>query len=116
MMTDRAPERAQSPAYLTLRASARRLLRFVETEIARQGGGSVTLYADQFAVVGSVRVVLPGLSELQGLGLIDCKRFPKRYAINLSDRWRNIATVEQAMTVSAVARAQRMPQPPSVSA
>jgi hypothetical protein len=98
-------ERMQSPAYLTLRASARRLLRFVETEIARQGGGAVTIFADQFVVVGSVRVVLPGLSELQGLGLIDWQRFPKRYVIGLSDRWRNIATAKQAMTVSTVARA-----------
>jgi hypothetical protein len=91
---------------------------FIETEIARQGGGPVTLYADQFSVVGSVRVVLPGLSELQGLGLIDWKRFPKRYVIGLSDRWHNIATVEQAMGVSAVARVRGMPpsKPASVSA
>ena len=32
---------------------------------------AVTLYAGQLAVVGPVRVVLPGLSELHGLGLIE---------------------------------------------
>jgi hypothetical protein len=66
----------------------------------------VTLYADQFAVVGSVRVVLPGLSELHKLGLIDWERFPKRYVIGLSNRWRSIATAKQAMSVSALARRQ----------
>jgi hypothetical protein len=37
--------------------------------------GNVTLYADQLAVVGSVRVVLPGLSELNALGLIRDARY-----------------------------------------
>jgi hypothetical protein len=36
---------------------------------------NVTLYADQLAVVGSVRVVLPGLSELNALGLIRDARY-----------------------------------------
>jgi len=36
-MTD--PRRTQSHAYLVLHASARRVLRLVESEIARQGGG-----------------------------------------------------------------------------
>jgi hypothetical protein len=86
------------------------LLLFIEGEIARQGGGgSTTLHADQLAVVGSVRVVLPGLSELHGLGLIDWRRYPKRHVIALSDRWHDIETPRQAMTVSATARTQRMP-------
>ena len=71
-------DRTQSPAYEALRASSRRLLLFIEGEIARQGGGRVTIYADQFAVVGSIKVVLPGLSELHALGLIDVKRHTKR--------------------------------------
>jgi hypothetical protein len=117
-MADRAPKKCKSPAYLALRASARRLLMVIETEIARQGGGTVTFHADQLAVIGSIRVILPGLNELAGLGLIDCKGLPKRYVIGLSDRWHNIATAEQAMSISAVARTQRMPpsQPASASA
>ena len=74
IMTQRADVK-QSPAYEVLRASSRRLLMFIEQEIARQGGGNVTLYADQLAVVGSVRVVLPGLSELNALGLIRDARY-----------------------------------------
>jgi hypothetical protein len=72
-------ERTQSPADQVLRASSKRLLMFIEQEIAHSCGGSVTLYNDQFAVVGSVKVVLPGLSELHALGLIDVTRFPKRH-------------------------------------
>jgi len=112
-MADRIPERTQSPAYRTLRASSRRLFKFIEREIARSDGGPVTLYSDEFEVVGSVRVVLPGLSELQGLGLIDWQRFPKRHVISRSDRWRDIETAKQAMIVSAIARGQRMPLLPT---
>jgi len=74
-MADGTPERTQSHAFAVLRPSSLRLLLFIEGEIARQGGGPVTLYIDQFAVVGSIRVVLPGLSELTGLGLIDWHGF-----------------------------------------
>jgi hypothetical protein len=80
----RMSERTQSPAYLTLRPSSRRLLAFIEGEIARGGGGPVTLYADQLAVVGSRNVLPPGLSELRGLGLIDWQRFPKRHSRQVS--------------------------------
>jgi hypothetical protein len=49
-------ERKQRP----IKSSAHgRLLMFVEQEIARQGGSPVTLYADQFALVGWVKVVRP---------------------------------------------------------
>jgi hypothetical protein len=121
-MAERTPAKTQSHAFAVLRASSKRLLTFIETEIARNGGGPVTLYADQFAVVGSVKVVVPGLSELHGLGLIDWQRHPKRHVISLSARWRMIETAKQAMIVSATARVQRMPllptpsQPASVSA
>jgi hypothetical protein len=107
-MVERPLERMRSPAYLALRASTRRLLLFVETEIARQGGGAATIFADQFAVVGSVRVILPGLSELQGMGLIDVERHPKKYICKVSHRWRSIATAQQAMSISAVTRVQRV--------
>ena len=42
-----AMDRTQCPAYLTLRSSTRRLLMFIEGEIARCGTDSVTLYSDQ---------------------------------------------------------------------
>jgi hypothetical protein len=50
-LADRTPERTQSHAHAVLRRSSKRLLLFIEGEIARSGGGSVTLYNDQFAVV-----------------------------------------------------------------
>ena len=73
-MADRTPERTKSHAHAVLRRSSKRLLLFIEGEIARSVGGSVTLYNDQFAVVGSIKVVLPGLSELHALGLIEVAR------------------------------------------
>jgi len=80
-------ERMLSPAYRALRASARRLFKFIDREIARQGS-PVTLFADEFAVVGSVRVVLPGLSELQGLGLLDVeRRFRHRWQPQIVPAW-----------------------------
>ena len=67
------------------------------------------IHNDQFDVFGSIRVVLPGLSELHALGLIDVTRYPKRHVRALSERWRDIETPKQAIIVSAVARPQRMP-------
>jgi hypothetical protein len=93
---------------------------FIEQEIARRGGGPVTLYMEEFQVVGRRNVILPGLSELHGVGLVDWQRFPQRHVIALSDRWHAIETLSQAMIVRAIARTQRMPlmptQPVSVSA
>ena len=109
-------DRTQSPAYGALRPSTRRLLMFIETEIARGGGGSVTLYAGQLAVVGPVRVVLPGLSELHGLGLIEWQRFPKRHVMGPSERWRAIETPKQAARVQRKPRLPKPSQPASVSA
>ena len=95
-MADRAPEWTQSHAHAVLRRSSKRLLLFIEGEIARRGGGAVTLYAFQLAAVGSIKVVLPSLSELHGLGLIDWQRLPKRHVISLSERWRDIRTMRDA--------------------
>ena len=67
------------------------------------------LYNDQFAVVGSVRVIAPGLSELHALGLIEVTRYPKRHMCALSERWRDIASKQDASIISARARTQRMP-------
>ena len=58
-MADRTPERTQSHAHAVLRRSSKRLLLFIEGEIARSGGGSVTLYNDQFAVVVRSRSFCP---------------------------------------------------------
>ena len=44
-------DRESSPAFAVLRASSKRLLLFIEGEIARQGGGPVTLRMDEFQVV-----------------------------------------------------------------
>jgi hypothetical protein len=41
-----------------------RRCREVDREALRNGGKPVTIHNDQFDVVGSVRVVLPGLCEL----------------------------------------------------
>ena len=100
-------DRMQSPAYGALRASSRRLLLFIEQEIARQGGGAVTIYADQFAAVGSIRIIVPGLDELNALGLLDIARYPKRCVVSPSERWRGIGTRRDALDISEAARARR---------
>jgi len=79
-------DRTRSHAYGALRDSSRRLLKFVESEIARNDGKPVTLFADQFVIVGSVRIIVPCLLELTVLGFIERQRFPKRHRISLSDR------------------------------
>jgi hypothetical protein len=99
-------DRMKSPAYEVLRASSRRLLLFIETEIARQGG-SATIYPDQFRVVGSLRIIVPGLDELNGLGLLDVQRFPKRAVCALSERWRDVASRHDAVDIAEAARARR---------
>ena len=81
-----------------LRASARRVLRLVESEIARQGGGAATVYADQLEYCGSRRVYRPALAELHALGLIEVTRYPKRYVCRLSDGWRGVRTMRDALT------------------
>ena len=102
-------QRERSPAYEILRPSSRRLLRFIDTEVARNGG-AITLYNDQFEIVGSLtRVVLPGLAELHALGLIDVERYPKRCRVALSRRWERITTADQARATSVAAREERPP-------
>jgi hypothetical protein len=60
-------------------------------------------------VVGSSRVILPGLSELHALGLIEVTRYPKRHVCAMSDRWRDIASKRDAIVISGLARGKRMP-------
>ena len=120
-MADRTRPEGREPCLCRPAPILRRLLMFIETEIARSDGGSVTLYMDQFEVVGSRNVVLPGLSELHALGLIEVTRLPKRHICAMSERWRDIRTMRDAKIVSVVARMQRKPplppsQPASVSA
>ncbi len=107
-MTQRADVK-QSAAYDVLRASSRRLLAFIEQEIARQGGGNVVLFNDQLEVVGSRRVVGPGLSELNALGLLRVARYQKRHLISFSDGWKQIASKRDALLISARARVEHMP-------
>jgi hypothetical protein len=98
------PEKTRSPAYLALRASARRVLRLVEAEIARKGSGVATIYTDQFELCGSRRVYRPALAEIHALGLAEIERHPKRYVCRLSNRWCGVRTKRDALIASAVAR------------
>ena len=65
------------PAYEVLRSSAKRLLMFLEAEMARNGGQQVKVWNDTLVMIGSRRVTLPGLAELQALGWIELSRHPK---------------------------------------
>jgi hypothetical protein len=89
-------DRTSSPAYEILRASSRRLLKFLEGEIQRNGGGNVALFDDQLEVVGSRRVVLPAMSELNALGMFRIVRHQKRCLVSLSDGWKQITTKRDA--------------------
>jgi hypothetical protein len=100
-------ERHQSPSFLTLRASSRRVLRLVEAEISRQGGGVATIYTDQLEICGSRRTYRPAMAELHALGLIEVTRHPKRYTCRLSNRWREIRMMHQALVASIAAREHR---------
>ena len=112
-MVDRTPEWTQSHAHAVLRRSSMRLLLFIDGEIARCGGGRVSIHNDQLAAVGAITVVLPGLSELHALGLLDVMRYQKRHVCAISERWRDIRTLRDAKIVSVVARVQRKPPQPS---
>ena len=94
----------ESPAYEILRASTRRLLKYVMSEIARNGGGRVVIHNDQLEMIGSRRIYLTGLYELHTVGLLDVERFPKCHACQASDRWRDIGSTLEASMASAVAR------------
>jgi hypothetical protein len=52
-----------SIAISALFTTAKLVLRFIDGEIVRRGGGSVSIHNDRFAVVGSITVVLPDLSR-----------------------------------------------------
>jgi hypothetical protein len=69
-------ERTLSPAYAVLCASARRVMRLIESEIARQGG-CATIFTDQLELCGSRRVWRRAMAEIHALGLGDYVRRPK---------------------------------------
>lgn len=98
-------QREQSPAYEILRASTRRLLKYVLSEIARNDGGRTIIHNDQLEMIGSRRIYLTGLFELHTVGLLDVERFPKCHACRPSNRWREVASVCEAQTASAAVRA-----------
>ena len=50
-------QREESPAFSTLRASTKRLLRYALSEIARNGGGRVVIHNDQLEMIGSRRIL-----------------------------------------------------------
>ena len=97
-------QREESPAYEILRASTRRLLKYVISEIARNGGGRVVIHNDQLEMIGSRRIYLTGLYELHTVGLLEVERFPKCHACQASDRWRDIGSTLEASMASAIAR------------
>jgi hypothetical protein len=98
----------QSTAYEVLRPSSKRLLAFVEREIERNGGGEVRLYSDELEMIGSRRIVLPSLSELNALGFLRVTRYQKQHLIGLSDGWRTVSK-RDARVLSARARIRPMP-------
>jgi hypothetical protein len=97
-------EKTRSPAYLSLRASAKRVLKLVESEVARQGGAATTIHIDQLEVCGTRRVYRLALAEIHALGLLEIARYPKRYVCRPSDRWREIRTIQHAQITSTMAR------------
>jgi hypothetical protein len=103
-------DRQDSAAFKALRASSRRLLLFVETEIARQGGAA-TIFDDQFKVVGSRRIVTPGIAELHALGLVEHKRKVKCSVLQASDRWKSVRSLRDARELSELARGHRAISP-----
>ena len=102
-------ERNESPAWQVMRPSTRRLLKFIDTEIERQGGGAAVVFTDQLAMIGSRRVYVGGVSELHALGLIEAVRRVKRYDIRASQRWRDVKTQRDAVVIAGRARMQPMP-------
>ena len=97
------PERTRSPAYLMLRASARRVLRLVESEIARQGG-CATIFNDQFEFVAVAASIGRRWLKIHALGLAEITRHPKRYVCRPSNRWCEVPTMRDAQIASTLAR------------
>ena len=104
-------ERNRSPAYVVLRASARRVDRLIQSEIARQGG-CATIFNDQLEICGSRRVWRPAAAEIGALGLAEITRHPKLYVCRSSDRWRDV-TEQQARIISVLAREHHNDAEPS---
>jgi len=88
-----------------LRSSARRLLLYLDTELTRNQGQPVTVPNDLLGIVGSRRIWQPAIHELHELGLVDVERTFKQHRVGRSERWRHIATLDEAETASAAARA-----------
>ncbi len=105
-------ERNLSPVYVVLRASARRVLRLIESEIARQGG-SATIFVDMLEVCGSRRIWRPAMSELGALGLFEVVRLQKRYAVRPSNRWREVRSLQEAQILSTLSREHASDAEPS---
>jgi hypothetical protein len=93
----------QAPAFLCLRASAKRVLQLIRSELARQGE-TATIYTDQLEMCGSIRVYRPAMAEISSLGFAEITRYPKKYVCRASDRWREVCTLQDARILSTLAR------------
>ena len=103
-------EITESPAYSVLRASSRRVLDRILTEIER-GGGVASISNEAFDAYRCSSVA-PALRELTGLGFVEITAGRNRCnSFAGSDRWRAITSKREASIISAVAREPR-PRPP----
>jgi len=93
-------QRSECPSFQVLRSSAKRLLRYLDHELARSGGQPVTVPNDMLEIVGSIRVWRPAMHELAVLGLVEVERTFKQHRVARSERWRDITTLTQAETAS----------------
>ena len=103
-------DRTQSPAYGVLRASARRVLQLVESEIAQAGRRQRRdLRNDMLEHCGSRRVYLRAMCEFGRLGLHHGRdRYPKKHICALDEALRQIRSMREAVLIAARARTQRM--------
>jgi len=66
------------------RLAMRRVYGFVAREVARSGqNGRVVLHADELALIGSRRVIMPALDHFARHGVLEVTRLPKNFEIRL---------------------------------
>lgn len=100
----------QSPAYISLHPTTRSALTVIMGEIERCGG-PVALSVERLIELGIARGGATAKARvLQAVGLLDVSSSPPKANIFAgSDRWRSIASVEEARQRIADALAQKPP-------